>query len=143
MEPKNDATAIFTLAFHIGNLRMKNRHIGTTTLHSACLRHSLPERTLCLSASLVHSVHITKFTPRALLTLSILLHLLYKVDVIVLTVVSSSRPRAAFVLHGDAHRGLLVLQCPVPQCRLPRRATFLFDNNRRMVYPNTSLLLAS
>ena len=87
--------------------------------------------------------HNKVYPPPTLLTLSILLHLLYKVDVIVLTVVSSSRPRAAFVLHGDAHRGLLVLQCPVPQWRLPRRATFLFNNNRGMVYPNTFLLLAS
>ena len=75
--------------------------------------------------------HNEVYPPSTLLILSILLHLLYKVDVIVLTVALFSRPRAVFVLHGGCCRGLLALQCPDPQSivgnALLREATFLFN----------------
>ncbi len=64
--------------------------------------------------------------PPTLLILSILLHLLYKVDVIVLTVALSSRPHAASVLHGSSRRGFLLLHCPVSQWGGFYRAMRLF-----------------
>ena len=75
--------------------------------------------------------HNEVYPPSTLLILSILLHLLYKVDVIVLTVALFSRPRAVFVLHGGCCRGLLALQCPDPQWGMLycARQLFYLTNN--------------
>lgn len=70
--------------------------------------------------------HSEIYPPHALLTLSVLLHLLYKIDVIVLTVALFLRPRAVFVLHGGCCRGLFALQCPDPQWGRFYRAMQLF-----------------
>ncbi len=107
-EPKNDAAAIFTLAFHIRNLKMKNRHIGITTLQNACLRHSLPGRLLCPSAPLVHSVYITRFTPPPhSRTLSILPHLLSNV----LCFFRARTPLSSCMKHRIAGFGCCSAQC--------------------------------